>query len=53
VKALPPSLPIYAAAVFAGAILGTTVGIRFPVPVILKALGLVLMIAGLKLIGIY
>lgn len=53
VKALPPNLPIYAAAVLAGAILGTTIGIRFSVPIILKALGLVLIIAGLKLIGVY
>lgn len=53
VKALPPNLPIYAAAVLAGAILGTTIGIRFSVPIILKALGLVLVIAGLKLIGVY
>ncbi|MGZ3349575.1 MAG: sulfite exporter TauE/SafE family protein [Xanthobacteraceae bacterium] len=53
VKALPPNLPIYAAAVLAGAILGTTIGIRCSVPIILKALGLVLIIAGLKLIGVY
>lgn len=53
VKALPPDLPIYAAAVLIGAIIGTTFGIRFAVPLILKALGLVLVIAGLKLIGVY
>jgi uncharacterized membrane protein YfcA len=53
VKALPPNLAIYAGAVFAGAVLGTTVGIRFSAPVILKGLGLVLIIAGLKLIGVY
>jgi uncharacterized protein len=53
VKALPPSLPLYAAAVLCGAILGTTFGIRFASPAILKALGLVLVIAGLKLIGVY
>ena len=53
VKALPPSLPIYAAAVLLGAIVGTTFGIRFATPAILKALGLVLVIAGLKLIGVY
>lgn len=53
VKALPPDLPIYAAAVLLGAIVGTTVGIRFSSPMILKALGLVLIIAGLKLIGVY
>ena len=32
---------------------GTTFGIRFSSPMILKALGLVLAIAGLKLIGVY
>jgi uncharacterized membrane protein YfcA len=53
VKSLPADLPIYAAAVLAGAILGTTFGIKFAVPVILKALGTVLVIAGCKLIGVY
>jgi uncharacterized membrane protein YfcA len=52
-RALPPDLPLYAIAVFLGAIVGTTFGIRFAVPMILKALGLVLIVAGLKLIGIY
>jgi len=53
VKALPVDLPIYAAAVLLGAIIGTTCGIRFAALAILKALGLVLVIAGLKLIGVY
>lgn len=53
VKALPPDLPTYAAAVALGAVLGTTLGIRWSTPVILKALGAVLIIAGLKLIGVY
>src|SRR5215216_1803375 len=53
VKALPPDLPLYAVAVLLGAIAGTTFGIRFATPAILKALGLVLLIAGLKLIGVY
>jgi uncharacterized membrane protein YfcA len=53
VKALPPDLPIYAGAVLLGAIVGTTLGIRFSSPMILKALGLVLAIAGLKLVGVY
>jgi uncharacterized protein len=53
VKALPLDLPIYAVGVLLGAIIGTTFGIRFAVPMILKALGLVLVIAGLKLIGVY
>ena len=53
VRALPPDLPIYAVAVMLGAVIGTTLGIRFSSPVILRALGLVLVIAGLKLIGVY
>jgi uncharacterized protein len=53
VKALPPNLPIYAAAVLLGAMIGTTFGIRFATSLILKALGLVLVIAGMKLIGVY
>jgi uncharacterized protein len=53
VKALPPDLPIYAVAVALGAIVGTTLGIRWGTPMILKALGAVLIIAGLKLIGVY
>jgi uncharacterized protein len=53
VKALPPDLPIYAVAVALGAVLGTSLGIRWTTPMILKALGVVLIIAGLKLIGIY
>jgi hypothetical protein len=52
-KSLPGDLPVYAAAVMLGAIVGTTFGINFAVPTILKALGLVLMIAGGKLIGVY
>ncbi len=53
VRALPPDLPLYAAAVLAGAVVGTTMGIRFPVPVILRALGIVLIVAALKLFGAY
>jgi len=53
VKSLPPDLPLYAVAVLVGAVIGTTLGIRFAVPMVLKALGLVLVIAGLKLIGVY
>jgi uncharacterized membrane protein YfcA len=53
VRALPPDLPIYAAAVLLGAAVGTTLGIRFAVPAILRALGIVLIIAGLKLVGVY
>ncbi len=53
VKALPADLAIYAPAVVLGAVIGTTFGIRFAVPTILKALGAVLIIAGCKLIGVY
>lgn len=53
VKQLPPDLWIYAIAVSLGAILGTTFGIQWRPPMILKALGAVLIIAGLKLIGVY
>jgi uncharacterized membrane protein YfcA len=52
-KALPADLPLYAIAVLLGATIGTTFGIRFATPMVLKALGLVLIIAGLKLIGVY
>src|SRR4051794_16910054 len=48
----PPSeLPIYLAAAMAGALVGTALGVkRLPSGMILKALGAVLVIAGLKLI---
>ena len=53
VSALPDELPLFAAAVLAGAAVGTTVGIRLPARLLLKALGLVLIVAGLKLLGAY
>lgn len=53
VQSLPAELPIYAVAVLIGALVGTTLGIRLPSTAILKALGAVLFIAGLKLIGVY
>ena len=53
VRALPPDLPYYAVAVLLGAVIGTTLGIRWQPPMVLKALGLVLIIAGLKLFGVY
>jgi uncharacterized protein len=40
-------------AVTLGAIFGTTLGIRWGTPMILKALGAVLIVAGLKLSGVY
>jgi uncharacterized membrane protein YfcA len=53
VKALPSDLWVYAIAVTLGAFLGTTLGIQWRPPMILKALGAVLIIAGFKLIGVY
>ena len=53
VRSLPPELPIYAVAVMLGALVGTAVGTKSAVTVIQRALGLVLIIAGLKLIGVY
>lgn len=53
VQQLPPSLPLFAGAVLAGALVGTTLGIRLQGPLILKALGIVLVVAGVKLLGLY
>ncbi len=54
VRALPPGLPLYAVAVLLGAVVGTTLGIsRFAQQGVLKALGVVLGVAGLKLVGVY
>jgi uncharacterized membrane protein YfcA len=51
VQRLPSELPIYLAAAMAGALVGTALGVkRLPSGMILKALGVVLVIAGLKLI---
>ena len=51
VRGLPPELPILAAAVAAGALLGTWLGVeRLPRERLLQALGLVLIVAGYKLI---
>ncbi len=54
VQSLPPELPLFAVAVILGALLGTSLGIgRLATPNILRALGVVLAIAGAKLIGAY
>ena len=53
VQQLPANLPIFAGAVLAGALVGTTLGIRVQAPIILKALGVVLVVAGMKLLGLY
>jgi uncharacterized protein len=53
VQSLPSDLPLFAGAVLAGALLGSTLGIKLATPLILRALGVVLVIAGLKLLGLY
>ena len=53
VRSLPPDLWLYAIGAGLGAIVGTTLGIRWQPAMMLKALGCVLIIAGLKLIGVY
>ncbi len=53
VRALPPDLWVFAIAVTLGAVLGTTLGIQWRPAMVLKALGAVLIIAGLKLVGVY
>ena len=50
---LPDSLPVLAAAALAGAVAGTTLGIKLPAVAITRLLGVVLVIAGAKLIGLY
>jgi uncharacterized protein len=53
-KSLPAELPLYLFAVMAGALLGTQIGIyKYAREHLLKALGVVLVIAGAKLIGVY
>ena len=48
---LPPELPIFLGSVFAGALLGTWLGVeRLPRPWLLRTLGLVLVVAGAKLL---
>ena len=54
VKALPAALPFYAVAVLIGAVIGTRFGIGTLASTgVQRALGLVLVIAGFKLIGAY
>jgi hypothetical protein len=53
VRSLPPELPLYAVAVLLGAFVGTAFGTKFDPRHIQRALGLVLVIAGFKLIGVY
>ena len=54
VRSLPPDLPVFAGAVLAGALVGSSLGIsRLSSAALLKALGLVLVIAAAKLFGVY
>ena len=53
VQSLPAELPLYAAAVVLGAIVGTAIGTKIAATWIQRALGFVLIIAGIKLIGVY
>lgn len=51
---LPSQLPMYATTVMLGALIGTTLGTRtLTTTGILKALGFVLIVAGMKLVGMY
>jgi uncharacterized protein len=53
-KSLPAELPVYMVAVMLGALVGTQLGIhKYAKEHLLKALGVVLVIAGAKLIGVY
>jgi hypothetical protein len=53
VRSLPAELPMYFVAVMLGGLVGTSFGMKFSIVYIRRALGIVLMIAGLKLIGVY
>ena len=54
IRYLPPDLPVSIAAVLAGALIGTVFGInRLPRDAILRVLGVVLLIASAKLVGIW
>jgi uncharacterized membrane protein YfcA len=54
IRDLPPELPLFAVAVLAGGTVGTYLGIkRLPTKGIVRALGLVLIVAGFKLLGLY
>lgn len=53
VQALPAELPVYVVAVVLGAVVGTSFGTKFAIIYIQRTLGIVLLIAGMKLIGVY
>ncbi|KAB7648783.1 sulfite exporter TauE/SafE family protein [Polymorphobacter fuscus] len=50
---LPATLPLFAGAARVGGLVGTALGIRLPVKLVLRSLALVLLVAGAKLIGVY
>lgn len=50
---LSPNLPLFAGAALAGGLIGTTLGIKLQTTLVIRALGLVLIVAGAKLIGVY
>ena len=52
-ESLPAALPLYAFAVLSGGLIGTTLGIRLTAPVVLRTLGVVLVVASAKLVGVY
>lgn len=51
--AVSPLLPLFAVAALAGALIGTTAGIRFRSALVVRSLGVVLLVAGAKLVGVY
>ena len=51
--ALSPNLPLFAVAALAGGLIGTTLGIRIQTTLVVRVLGVVLIIAGAKMIGVY
>jgi uncharacterized membrane protein YfcA len=53
VRSLPAELPMYIVAVMLGALVGTAFGTKFSIIYVRRALGVVLIVAGLKLIGVY
>ncbi|WP_448502553.1 sulfite exporter TauE/SafE family protein [Sphingomonas sp.] len=50
---LPPSLPLLAAAALIGGLIGTTAGIRLSTRFVTRSLGVVLVVAGAKMMGVY
>mgnify|MGYP002138965750 CR=1 FL=1 len=54
VRSLPPDLPLLVAVTLLGAFVGTYLGIKhLNTPAIQKTLGIVLLIAGVKMLGVY